>query len=76
MRSAIYARYSSDKQREASIEDQVRVCRRLIDQQDWTLVCTYEDCAISGASHWCPTKCKKVAWLRGHDDTMGVRTSH
>ena len=27
MRAAIYARYSSDLQREASIEDQVRLCR-------------------------------------------------
>jgi hypothetical protein len=27
MRCAIYARYSSDQQRDASIEDQVRVCR-------------------------------------------------
>ena len=26
MRVSIYARYSSDKQREASIEDQVRLC--------------------------------------------------
>ena len=27
MRAAIYARYSSDNQREQSIEDQVRVCK-------------------------------------------------
>ncbi len=27
MRAVIYARYSSDRQREASIEDQVRTCR-------------------------------------------------
>ncbi len=27
MRAVIYARYSSDNQREASIEDQVRLCR-------------------------------------------------
>ena len=27
MRVAVYARYSSDLQREASIEDQVRICR-------------------------------------------------
>ena len=29
MRAVIYARYSSDLQREASIEDQVRECNRL-----------------------------------------------
>ena len=29
MRAVIYARYSSDAQRAASIEDQVRLCREL-----------------------------------------------
>ena len=29
MRAVIYARYSTDLQREASIEDQVRICRQL-----------------------------------------------
>ena len=33
MRAAIYARYSSENQREASIEDQVRVYQRLIEGQ-------------------------------------------
>lgn len=28
MRVVIYARYSSDNQREASIEDQLEICRR------------------------------------------------
>ena len=32
-RAAIYARYSSNNQRDASIEDQVEVCRRYIAQQ-------------------------------------------
>lgn len=27
MRAALYARYSSDNQRDASIEDQLRICR-------------------------------------------------
>lgn len=46
----IYARYSSDKQRDASIEDQVAVCRRYADRQGWTVVDWYADRAISGAS--------------------------
>jgi site-specific DNA recombinase len=50
MRVVIYARYSSDNQREASIEDQLEICRRYIDRQGWTLVHTYEDRALSGAS--------------------------
>ena len=50
MRAIIYARYSSDNQREASIEDQLEICRRYTDRQGWTLVQTYEDRALSGAS--------------------------
>ncbi len=30
MRAAVYARYSSDMQRDASIEDQIRLCRQRI----------------------------------------------
>ncbi len=50
MRAAIYARYSSDLQREASIEDQVEICRRYIERQGWTLVRVFEDRALSGGS--------------------------
>jgi site-specific DNA recombinase len=50
MRAAIYARYSSDHQREASIEDQVRECRAFIERQGWTYLHAYNDRAISGAS--------------------------
>jgi DNA invertase Pin-like site-specific DNA recombinase len=49
MRAAIYARYSSDLQRDASIEDQVRLCKRHIETEAWSLVGTYSDHAISGA---------------------------
>ena len=54
VRAVIYARYSSDTQREASIEDQFEVCRRYIARQGWTLVTTYDDRAISGASRFRP----------------------
>lgn len=47
---AIYARYSSDKQREASIEDQVRLCKERAAREGWTVCSTYKDQAISGAS--------------------------
>jgi len=50
MRAVIYARYSSDLQRDASIEDQVRVCRERIDREGWTHAGIYEDRARSGAS--------------------------
>ena len=48
-RVAIYARYSSDLQREASIEDQVRVCRERIEREGGTIVEVYSDAAISGS---------------------------
>ena len=51
MRAVIYARYSSDLQRDASIEDQVRVCRRRIDAEGWSLERVYSDHGMSGASH-------------------------
>src|SRR5262249_48900091 len=54
MRAVIYARYSTDLQREASIEDQVRVCKVRIKHEGWHLVATYTDRAVSGASHLRP----------------------
>ena len=50
MRAVIYARYSSDNQREASIEDQIRICRAHIEGEGWTCVEVYKDQAMSGAS--------------------------
>jgi site-specific DNA recombinase len=50
MRAAIYARYSSDNQREASIEVQVRTCKARVEAEDWDVVQVYSDAAISGAT--------------------------
>ncbi|MFN8722579.1 MAG: recombinase family protein [Rhodospirillales bacterium] len=50
LRAVIYARYSTDLQSEASIEDQVEVCRRYAERHGWTVVKIYSDAAISGAS--------------------------
>jgi site-specific DNA recombinase len=47
---ALYARYSSDNQRDASIADQFRVCRLHAEKQGWEIVEEYADQAISGAS--------------------------
>ena len=46
MKTAIYARYSTDMQSEASIEDQIRICQKRIDAEGWTLVETYADAAL------------------------------
>lgn len=50
MKVAIYARYSSDNQRDASIADQFRVCREYADRQRWQIANEYSDHAISGAT--------------------------
>lgn len=49
-RAAIYARYSSDRQRDALLEDQVRVCQERADREGWTVVSSFGDRAISGTS--------------------------
>ncbi|WP_342585799.1 recombinase family protein [Xaviernesmea rhizosphaerae] len=50
MKVAIYARYSSDNQRDASIADQLRIYRLHAEKQGWQIVEEYTDHAISGAS--------------------------
>lgn len=49
---AVYARFSSDRQRETSIEEQVERCRRFIEERggEVTDELTFADFAISGAS--------------------------
>ncbi|EGP55802.1 resolvase domain-containing protein [Agrobacterium tumefaciens F2] len=49
-RVALYARYSSDNQRDASIEDQFRICREQAKRDGWNVIGTYKDAGISGAS--------------------------
>lgn len=50
MRAAIYARYSSDLQSRASIEDQIRLAREHAERQGWAIAEIYTDYGISGAS--------------------------
>lgn len=49
-RVAIYARYSSDRQSEASAEDQARLCRERASREGWTVVGEFLDAALSGAT--------------------------
>ncbi len=53
-RAVIYARYSSDNQRDASIEDQVRQCTKELANLNARCVNTYTDHAISGSTHLRP----------------------
>lgn len=47
-RAAIYARYSSHKQREESIEEQIDECKEYAEQNDLQIVKVYTDSAVSG----------------------------
>ena len=49
-RIAIYARYSSDMQSDASIEDQIRLCKERAVSTGGTVIQCYTDHATSGAS--------------------------
>src|SRR2546422_257061 len=50
MKVAIYARYSSENQRDASIADQFRICREFALRQGWQIANEYSDHAVSGAT--------------------------
>ncbi len=47
----IYARYSTDRQTDVSIETQVELCQSFIEDRGWQLVDTYSDRAVSGSDY-------------------------
>jgi len=49
MRLALYGRFSSENQREASIDDQFRNCERRVQQEGWSVTARFCDKAISGS---------------------------
>ena len=50
MRVALYARYSSDNQKDSSITDQFRNCETRATREGWTITARYDDKAISGST--------------------------
>lgn len=54
IRVALYARYSSENQREASIADQIRECRRFAKARGWTVVEEYSDAHMTGSNTFRP----------------------
>lgn len=50
MKAALYARYSTDLQSAASVEDQFRVCERLAERHGFSVTARYCDRAISGGT--------------------------
>jgi site-specific DNA recombinase len=53
-RAALYARFSTDKQRDASIEDQFFECARVANALGYEIVARYSDKGISGGTHQRP----------------------
>ena len=51
--AVIYARYSSDSQREESIDGQLRECKEFAERQNLTIVGTYIDRALSAKTDSC-----------------------
>jgi DNA invertase Pin-like site-specific DNA recombinase len=49
-RATIYARFSSDRQRDRSIDDQVVLCHALAARNGWRVVKIYTDYAVSGST--------------------------
>ena len=59
--AVLYARYSSDKQREASIDDQLRVCRDYCKAEGIDVVAEYKDYALSGKTDHRPEFRRMIA---------------
>jgi site-specific DNA recombinase len=66
-RAAIYARFSSDCQRDRSIDDQVALCQEFADRSDWTVTKVYADYAASGSTvHRRPEFSRMLADAENH----------
>lgn len=50
MRACVYARYSTEGQREASLDDQFRECERVAKQHGFEVVVRFSDAALSGGT--------------------------
>ena len=48
-RCAVYLRFSDEKQSAMSIEDQLRLCRGLVERHGWMIAAVYSEPAISAA---------------------------
>lgn len=49
-RAAIYARFSSDRQKDRSISDQIALCREVCVRENFSVADVFEDRAVSGSS--------------------------
>ena len=54
LRAVDYLRYSTDMQRDTSIEDQARVCQERMQREGWRHARSYIDRAMSSSTRWRP----------------------
>jgi site-specific DNA recombinase len=66
-RALIYARYSTTLQSDASIDDQVRICRERAERDGWDVAGVHADAAISGGVRDRPGLNALLAQLQGGD---------
>ena len=59
--AVIYARYSSDNQRDASIDQQVKACRKFAEQENLEVLRVYDDRALSGKTDKRPAFLQMIA---------------
>jgi site-specific DNA recombinase len=64
MKCALYARFSTEKQSEASIEDQFRVSERIAERHMFAVIARFSDAAISGGTAHRPGYQKLLAAAR------------
>jgi DNA invertase Pin-like site-specific DNA recombinase len=66
MKACLYARFSTDKQKDASIDDQFRECERVAKSAGLTVVARFEDKGISGGTHQRPAYQAMLTAAREH----------
>lgn len=67
LKAVIYARYSSERQAEQSIEGQVRVCTEYAEREGITIVTSYIDRAVSGKADNRPAFQKMISDSSHHE---------
>ena len=66
MKAVIYARYSSERQTEQSIEGQLRECKEFAEAEGITIIDSYIDRAISGKTDNRPAFQQMIADSASH----------
>lgn len=66
MKAALYARFSTERQSDASIEDQFRVCERIAEREGLEIVVRFSDAAISAGTANRPGYQQMLAAARRH----------